>query len=64
MRDWVSANITMQKGLPGAKPPQFCYWLFEILNIEPGDECVDLFPGSGAVTHALAEWLAYQRTLA
>ncbi len=56
-RDWVSCNITLERGLSGAKPKEFCFWLFEVLNIQPGDELVDLFPGTGAVTDALEEYL-------
>lgn len=62
VRDWVSANITMKRGLSGAKPQGFCFWLFEVLNLEPGDEFVDLYPGSGAVTRALEAWLAILRS--
>jgi hypothetical protein len=36
----------------GAKPAQFCWWLFELLGALPGDELVDLFPGSGGVARA------------
>jgi hypothetical protein len=49
-RDWVMANITMRKGLAGAKPKQFISWLFAVLNVQPGDELHDLFPGTGIVT--------------
>jgi hypothetical protein len=61
VRDWVEApavkaNITLRKGLTGAKPEAFSYWLFEVLNLEPSDEFVDLFPGSGAVSEAWAKW--------
>lgn len=52
VRDWVAANMTMQKGFPGAKPTELCYWLFQVLNLRPDDEFTDLFPGSGAVTKA------------
>ena len=47
VRDWVSSNITLKKGLVGAKPALFCQWLFEVLNIQENDEFVDLFPGTG-----------------
>lgn len=57
-RDWVSANITLRKGLVGAKPETFCYWLFDLLNLQRGDELVDLFPGSGAVSDAWEKWCA------
>ena len=56
VRDWVSANITLQRGTHGAKPDAFCYWLFEVLNMQPDDAFVDLYPGSGAVTRAWERW--------
>jgi hypothetical protein len=52
VRDWVSANITLKKGCTGAKPEGFSMWLFEVLNMEPQDDFVDLFPGSGGVMEA------------
>ncbi len=58
VRDWVSANITLKRGLTGAKPREFCRWLFSILNVQAGDEFVDLFPGTGAVMAAFNEWVA------
>lgn len=58
VRDWVSSVITLEKGCPGAKPEDFCIWLFDVLNMEPDDEFVDLFPGSGAVERA---WRQYRR---
>ena len=45
----------------GAKPPEFCYWVFDMLGARQGDELVDLFPGTGAVTQA---WRFYQATIA
>lgn len=56
VRDYVEANITLQRGTSGAKPAAFCYWLFELLGAKAGDEFHDLFPGSGAVTRAWKEW--------
>lgn len=58
VRDWVSEVITLRKGLSGVKPLGFCYWLFAVLNAEPGDEFDDLFPGSGAVSRA---WNSFQQ---
>lgn len=49
VRDWVSANIVLKAGLSGAKPPEFCRWLMEVLGVQPGDEFHDLFPGTGRV---------------
>jgi len=31
----------------GAKPPDFCGWLFELLGALPGDSLDDLYPGFG-----------------
>jgi hypothetical protein len=79
VRDWVSVNayqdrsgrslaLRAQKaqgvGVPGRKPAAFCYWLFEVLGLQASDELVDLFPGSGAVTHAWEQWQASQPMLA
>jgi hypothetical protein len=52
LRDWVSVNATMKKGLVGAKPIKVCYWIFEMLGAVQGDEFTDLYPGTGIVTHA------------
>lgn len=38
--------------LPGRKPLAFCAWLFDLLGMAPGDQLVDLFPGTGVVTRA------------
>lgn len=56
VRDWVSVNITLKKGLTGAKPEAFCTWLFDILGARPGDVLEDLFPGTGIVG---ATWGAF-----
>jgi hypothetical protein len=58
VRDWVSCPITLRRGVHGAKPDAFCYWLFEVLNLEPEDEFIDMFPGSGAVTRCWERWKA------
>ena len=56
VRDWVSANITLKRGLTGAKPRDFCRWIFALLNAQPGDVLDDLFPGTNAVGQAWSEW--------
>lgn len=56
VRDYVSANITIKRGVAGAKPEPFCVWLFQMLGMRHDDEFVDLFPGSGAVTRAWEKW--------
>lgn len=40
----------------GAKPAVFIRWVFDLLGALPGDEFVDLFPGSGGVDRA---WSTY-----
>src|SRR5439155_24046846 len=58
IRDWVSASATRGRGVHGAKPKEFCFWLFEVLGLKPEDDFQDLFYGSGAVTDA---WEQYKR---
>ena len=57
MRDWISEVITLRKGLCGAKPKEFCYWIFDVLNVQQGDILDDLFPGTGIVSSCLSEYL-------
>lgn len=59
--DFVSANITLKKGLTGAKPPAFCEWLFEVLGASAEDTLTDLFPGTGIVTRCWDEWVSFKR---
>lgn len=54
--DWVSTPITMKRGVHGAKPEPFCFWLFSMLGLRPGDTLDDLFPGSRAVSRAWQRW--------
>jgi hypothetical protein len=58
VRDWVSTPITLKKGLTGAKPELFAWWLFGLLGLRSDDELIDIFPGTGVVGRT---WLAYQR---
>lgn len=53
-KDFVSANITLKKGLTGAKPPEFCQWVLDLLNFQPGDALDDLFPGTGSMAVAVS----------
>ena len=59
-RDHLSAPITMKRGLTGAKPERFCFWIFEGLNLLSNDDFSDLFPGSGAVGRAWEKWKSSQ----
>jgi len=54
IRDWCAANCTLQRGFPGAKPVKFIQWVLDILNAQPGDDVIDLFPGSGGVTDVIS----------
>lgn len=54
----VSANITLKKGLSGAKPEPVCLWLFNLLGMQPGDDFHDLYPGTGIVTDTWRRWEA------
>lgn len=63
VRDWCAENITLKRGLVGAKPQAVCFWLFAVLNAQPDDQMDDLFPGSGAVTRAWQQWQVQMRLL-
>jgi hypothetical protein len=56
MRDWHACQITLRRGLTGAKPESLCHWAFEMVGARPEDELHDLFPGTGAVTEAWRTW--------
>jgi hypothetical protein len=45
----ILAPITLKKGLTGAKPESVCLWILDLLNVQPGDEVVDVFPGTGVM---------------
>ena len=55
--DWLSAMPARLGGsdLIGRKPLAFCSFLFRALGMLPGDELVDLFPGTGIVSRAWDE---------
>lgn len=60
VRDWVESpavgeSITLRKGLAGAKPKAFCFWILDILNVEAGDTLDDLFPGTGIMSRCFEE---------
>lgn len=57
VRDWHSENITLRKGLTGAKPPKFSDWLLALLGVDfaAGDTIDDLFPGTHGMTLAWKE---------
>lgn len=61
VKDHHIENITMRKGLSGAKPPGFCLWLFDLIGAEADDEFADLYPGTGGVSEAWRNWQRRRR---
>lgn len=51
----LACPITLQKGLTGAKPEAFCRWVLDLLNVQPGDLVIDVFPGTGVMGQVAAE---------
>ena len=49
-KDFLVCPITLRKGLTGAKPPEFCGWVLDLLGFLPGDAVEDLFPGTGSMS--------------
>ena len=49
VRDWFAKEITLRRGLTGAKPEAFCRWVLDLLGYCDGDEIDDLFPGTGVM---------------
>jgi len=54
-KDFFSGRITLQKGLTGAKSPEFCQWVLQLLNAKPEDAIADPFPGAGGMRRAIAD---------
>lgn len=54
-KDFIVEPITLRKGLVGAKPEKVCRWILELLNVQPGDTVIDLFPGTGVMGRVAAE---------
>lgn len=58
IKDWTMTDPSMRLDrFVGAKPPLFCQWLFACLGLQPHDDLVDLFPGTGSVGD---EWQRYR----
>lgn len=54
VRDHFAANITLGRGLVGAKPESVCSWILDLLGWTADDELVDLFPGTGVMDRVVA----------
>lgn len=59
VKDWIVAwpRSGARDGLIGGKPRDVCRWVFSLLGATRGDQFDDLFPGTGAVSAAWAEWI-------
>lgn len=52
--DHLTAGIENRQRFVGAKPAAWTRWVLAVLGHTPGvDVVVDIFPGSGAITHTL-----------
>jgi hypothetical protein len=54
-KDFIAESITLKRGLTGAKPERYCRWVLSLLNVQPGDYVIDLYPGTGAMARVAAE---------
>jgi hypothetical protein len=55
VRDWFAKEITLQKGLTGAKPAAFCNWILDLLGFDHTQDTLDdLFPGTGIMGRVIA----------
>lgn len=55
VRDSLSCNITLKKGLTGAKPAEFCEWILDLLGFDHTQDTLDdLFPGTGIMGEVIA----------
>ena len=57
--DFSNSGSISRKG--AAKPPEVIGWVFAAMGLEPDDELVDLYPGTGAVGAAWDAYRAQQR---
>jgi hypothetical protein len=56
VRDWLIANATRQRGLPGAKPDEFNRWVLDLMAYRADvDTLHDLFPGTGGLGLVMAQ---------
>lgn len=56
IKDVLTCN-PLRSNFIGAKPPDWTYWVLQMLGYEETDEVVDLFAGSGAVQSAITDSL-------
>jgi hypothetical protein len=55
VRDHLACNITLKRGLTGAKPAEFCEWILDLLGFDHTQDTLDdLFPGTGIMGRVIA----------
>jgi hypothetical protein len=54
-RDHLRQPIQLKAGLTGAKPPEFCRWVLDLLGYVDGDTVEDMFPGTGIMGRTVAQ---------
>jgi hypothetical protein len=55
VKDHLACNITLKKGLTGAKPAEFCEWILDLLGFDHTQDTLDdLFPGTGIMGQVIA----------
>lgn len=59
----IRESITLKKGLTGAKPEAVCRWILDLLNVQIGDEIIDLFPGTGIMGRVAADVVEGRRQI-
>jgi hypothetical protein len=55
-RDYIAQVITLKRGLVGAKPPEVCRWILDLLGFDDNrDTLDDLFPGTGIMARVQSQ---------
>jgi len=62
IRDYLNCARAQRRGLRGSKPDKFNDWILDLLNYKPGDEVVDLFPGTNGIAAAIERRLTVERS--
>lgn len=63
VHDFLVCSPVMKAAIVGQKPLDFMFWIFELVGLEPGDEFVDLFPGSKVGQIAFELWTKHFRDI-
>ena len=62
--DWCEAYTPIcelaKLRVRGKKPDKFYHWLLDVVNVKPGDEVIDLFPGNGGLAKVVGSHMNQQ----